>query len=267
MKEPSKYAYFVVNDSDDLEELQQCLTPFGGVEAMKDVVIDYALDKRRIIDLIKCCNKHDIIYTPYLARLGKSLKELFQIVSIANERGIEFIFCDKLNVLFSETNLNGKINLASLQWAADLDFAIRSEYNKAHVAKRRDLIERKGSFIIENGTNAGERCTYVGSPKQKDMSNAQKKALAATQDAAAIANQNAKITWKENSSAYKWVCARVAEGMPRKEIIRLFNEQHALNPDVYCTREGKPLSKGVLSKWCREMNPLANDKNSSDNDV
>lgn len=267
MKSPSKYAYFVVNDSDNLEELQNILIPFGGVEAMKDVIIDYALDKRRIIDLIKRCNKHDVIYTPYLARLGKSLKELYQIVGISNERGIELIFCDKLNVSFSETNLNGKINLASLQWAAELDFAIRSEYNKAHVAKRRDLIERKGDFIIENGPNAGEKCYYVGSPKQKNMSDAQKIALSATQEAAALANQNAKITWKENSSAYKWVKARVAEGMPRKEIIRLFNEQHELNPDVYCTREGKPLSKGVLSKWCREMNPLADDKNSSDNDV
>lgn len=34
MKSPSKYAYFVVNDSDNLEELKQFITPFGDVASM-----------------------------------------------------------------------------------------------------------------------------------------------------------------------------------------------------------------------------------------
>lgn len=256
MKEPARYAYFVINDSDDLEELQNCLTPFGGIEAMKDVIIDYALDKRRITDLIKYCNKHDIIYTPYLARLGKSLKELYHVVSLANENAVELIFCDKLNVSFSETNLNGKINLASLQLAVDLDFAIRSECNKAHVAKRRDLIERKGSFIIENGINIGLHCTYVGNPKSKDMSEAQRTALATAQEAAAIAKATDKIRWAEQSKGYDWVRKQIAMGKPRKLILAEFNVLHAIDPENYSTRAGKPLSGGVLSKWCSEMNMI-----------
>lgn len=252
MEKPSKYAYFVVNDSDDLEALQQCLTPFGGVEEMKDVIIDYALDKRHILDLIKCCNQHDIIYTPYLARLGKSLKELYQVVSIANEHDVNLIFCDKLSVSFSETNLNGKINLANLQWAVDLDFAIRSEYNKAHVAKRRDLIERKGSFIIENGTNIGIHCSYVGSPKLTDMSEAQKMALAATQEAAAIANHNAAVSWRETSKAYKRALDKFLQGWTLTRIVEDLSDLYDIDPDNYCTPKGCKPTKGTVSRWLSE---------------
>lgn len=61
---PNKYAFFVVNDFDDLEVLQNCRIPYGGVQTMEDMVIDYALDKRRILDLINCCRVHDIIIYP-----------------------------------------------------------------------------------------------------------------------------------------------------------------------------------------------------------
>ena len=259
--EQSKYAYFVVNDSDDLEELQKYLAPFGGVEAMKDVVIDYALDKRRIIDLIKCCNKHDIIYTPYLARLGKSLKELYNIVSHANERAIELVFCDKPNISLSETNINGKINLASLEWAVKLDFAIRSEYNKAHVAKRKDLIERKGSFIIENGLNIGLHCSYIGSPKLTDMSEARKIALMATQKAAAKANHNAALLWKESSKAYKRALAKFSQGWTLTQIVEDLGDLYDVDPDNYCTPKGCKPTKGTVSRWLSEA------RNATDKDI
>lgn len=252
MDNPSKYAYFVVNDSDDLEELQKCLAPFGGVESMKDVIIDYALDKRRITDLIKCCNKHDIIYTPYLARLGKSLKELYSIILSANEREVDIVFCDKTNVSFSETNINGKINLASLEWAMKLDFAIRSEYNKAHMAKRRDLIEREGSFIIENGSNIGLHCSYIGSPKKDEMSETRRAALVTAQEAAVLARQEAALLWKENSKAYKRALYKFSQGWTLTQIVEDLSDLYDVDPDNYCTPKGCKPSKGTVSKWLSE---------------
>ncbi len=250
METPSKYAYFVVNDSDDLEELQQCLAPFGGIEAMKDVIIDYALDKRRITDLIKCCNKYDIIYTPYIARLGKSLKELYQIVSIANEYEVNLIFCDKLNVSFSETNLNGKINLASLQWAVELQAQIISENSKAGLSRKQDDISRTGNSRNKRGANI----LRLGRPADGiDDHGRPYWDLSAAAEAASQKRMDEKIRWKESSTAYRWTMARVKEGMPRKEIVRLFNEQHELNPDVYCTRTGKPLTEATLSIWIKEI--------------
>lgn len=256
MIEPSKYAYFVINDSDDLEELQKSLAPFGGVEAMKDVVIDYALDKHRITDLIKCCNKHDIIYTPYLARLGKSLKELYSIILLANEKAASIVFCDKPHITFNSNTPNGCICFASLQWAVELQEQIKSENTKSGLSRKKDEISRQGFSKNKAGV------AIVGLGRPKGIPNPV--AIAA----AAQSRVDAKIKWRETSSAYKWTMARVAEGMPRKEIVRLFNEQHRLNPEVYCTRTGKPLTEATLSIWISEAQedgakkePLADGKN------
>lgn len=255
MEKPSKYAYFVVNDSDDLEELQQCLSPFGGVETMKDVIIDYALDKRRITDLIKCCNKHDIIYTPYLARLGKSLKELFQIVNISNEYEVKLIFCDKLNVSFSETDLNGKINLASLQWAVDLDFAIRSEYNKAHAAKRSDAIIRNGSFISKSGneyTRLGRLADRV------DENGKEIYDLSAAHEAAIRNRHNAAVSWRETSKAYKRALDKFSQGWTLTQIVEDLSDLYDIDPNNYCTPKGCKPTKGTVSRWLSEANNKGN---------
>ena len=116
-------------------------------------------------------------------------------------------------------------------------------------AWQREQIAKYGYFIIENGPNAGQKCTYVGSPKGHDTSKAREAAYQAAQDA--------KIRWMEESKGVQWVRAQIAKGKSRTLILEEFNEMHALDPENYSTREGKPLSKGVLSKWCREMNPLA----------
>lgn len=211
---------------------------------------------RKFQQLLNKCKPGDYIYAASTDRLGRNFIDMMRLMEDAKKRGVIIVAC-KQNLSLDDDNSMAKIVLA-VTAIMDEDERKRIKHRTANKkAWQREQIAKQGYFIIENGPNAGERCKYVGSPKQKDMSEAQETALTAAQEAAAMANQNAKITWKENSSAYKWVKARVAEGMPRKEIIRLFNEQHALNPDVYCTREGKPLSKGVLSKWCREMNPLA----------
>lgn len=213
-------------------------------------------EDRKFQQLLNKCKPGDYIYAASTDRLGRNFIDMMRLMEDAKKRGVIIVAC-KQNLSLDDDNSMAKIVLA-VTAIMDEDERKRIKHRTANKkAWQREQIGKQGYFIIENGPNAGKRCSYVGSPKLAEMSEAQLAALAATQEAAAIANQNAKITWKENSSAYKWVRARVAEGMPRKEIIRLFNEQHALNPDVYCTREGKPLSKGVLSKWCREMNPLA----------
>ncbi len=213
-------------------------------------------EDRKFQQLLNKCKPGDYIYAASTDRLGRNFIDMMRLMEDAKKRGVIIVAC-KQNLSLDDDNSMAKIVLA-VTAIMDEDERKRIKHRTANKkAWQREQIAKQGYFIIENGPNAGEKCRYVGNPKQKDMSEAQETALTAAQEAAALANQNAKITWKESSSAYKWTMARVAEGMPRKEIIRLFNEQHALNPDVYCTREGKPLSKGVLSKWVREMNPLA----------
>lgn len=209
-------------------------------------------NERKLSILLRKCKSGDTIYFSELSRLGRNMVDLNNIVNECCERGITLIQC-KDGMKIENESIGGKALLFALSLAAEIEVSnIRQRTNMGlDVRKKRQ--ERGESWI----SNSGRKCDRLGRPADgidKDGKPYWDVSAAAT--ASAQARQDAKIRWKEESSAYKWVAARVAEGMPRNEIIKLFNELHELNPEVYCTREGKPLSKGVLSKWCREMSPL-----------
>ena len=80
--------------------------------------------------------------------------------------------------------------------------------------------------------------------------------LSAAHEAASMARTDAKVKWKEENVGYQWAMEKVMEGWKRQDIVVEFNKHHALQPDVFCTRKGKPLTLAVLCKWINEANPL-----------
>lgn len=208
---------------------------------------------RKLSSLIDRCKQGDVIFVSELSRISRTMSDLFAIVTECAEKGVTIIQCKDGSTIENES-IGGKALLFALSLAAEIEVSnIRQRTNMGlEVRKKRQANGKK--WI----SNSGRECNRLGRPADgiDEKTGEPYWDVSAMVEAAAQAKQEAKIRWKEGSSAYKWVKARVAEGMPRKEILRLFNEQHELNPEVYCTREGKPLSKGVLSKWCREMNPL-----------
>lgn len=205
-------------------------------------------EDRKFQQLLNKCKPGDYIYAASTDRLGRNFIDMMRLMEDAKKRGVIIVAC-KQNLSLDDDNSMAKIVLA-VTAIMDEDERKRIKHRTANKkAWQREQIAKHGYFIIENGPNAGQKCTYVGSPKGHDTT--------AAREAATQARMDEKIRWKETSSAYKWAMARVREGMPRKEIVRLFNEQHKLDPEVYCTRTGKPLTEATLSIWCREMNPIA----------
>lgn len=80
--------------------------------------------------------------------------------------------------------------------------------------------------------------------------------MTAMTTASAIARADAAAQWKAQSVGYKWAMDRVREGWPDKKIVEEFNKLHKYQPDVYCSRTGKPLSFSRLLLWRREANQL-----------
>ncbi len=111
---------------------------------------------------------------------------------------------------------------------------------------KRALDERKkqGKWI----SKSGRECTHLGRDKGCDLS--------AAQEAASLARTDAAMKWKEESVGYQWAMEKVMEGWKRQDIVTEFNKHNARQPEVYCTRKGKPLTLAVLCKWINEANPL-----------
>lgn len=246
---PYKYAYFVVNDSDNLEALQNSLAPYGGVEAMDDVVVDYAMDKRRAAELIRTCGERGIIYTPYLARLGKSLKELYSIVKYANERNVEIVFCDKPQVTFNSKLPNGCIYLSSLQWAVELQENIKSENTNSGLSRKKDEISRLGS----SRNKAGEIITRLGRPSVGvDNRGNEIYDVSAMVASASQKRTEAMIKWRESSMAVKYTLRKWEEGWSVTQIAEELGKLFDDAPDIYCTPKGAKPTKGTVSKWLKE---------------
>lgn len=205
-------------------------------------------EDRKFKQLLNKCKPGDHIYAASTDRLGRNFIDMMRLMEDAKERGVIIVAC-KQNLSLDDDNSMAKIVLA-VTAIMDEDERKRIKHRTANKkAWQKEQIAKHGYFIIENGPNAGQKCTYVGSKKGHDTS--------AAREAAAANRLDAMILWREQSKGYNWVRTQLAKGKSRALILEEFNEMHALDPENYSTREGKPLSKGVLSKWCREMNPLA----------
>ena len=251
----ARYAYIRVStDKQSYDQQVQDIKAYGidldtldGITEEK-MTSNKGYEDRAFNSLLKKCKSGDIIYAASTDRIGCDFFDMMKLMKEAAKDGIEIIAC-KQNLSIARDDVATRI-IVAITAIMDEDEKKRIQHRTANKkAWQREQIAKYGYFIIENGPNAGQKCTYVGSPKGHDTSKAREAAYQAAQDA--------KIRWMEESKGVQWVRAQIAKGKSRTLILEEFNELHALDPENYSTREGKPLSKGVLSKWCREMNPLA----------
>lgn len=102
-------------------------------------------------------------------------------------------------------------------------------------------LQKEGGFM----TKAGTWCRHLGRDKGCDVREAGRKGCEAQVKKA--------LEWRKRSPGYIFVQKELLAGTPRKQIIKEFNEMHEDYPEIYCTAQGKPLSKGVLSVWASEI--------------
>lgn len=248
-------------DSQDYAQQQNCITIYlnqHGINPETDItktVVEKVSGtikhtERKLAVLLAKCKEGDTIYISELSRLGRNMSDLFAIVTEACERGIKIVQCKDGSTIENES-IQGKALLFALSLASEIEVSNTRQRTQMALDARKKLLETDGYFI----SKSGRECTKLGRPK-RDPERPNDFDLSGI-EAAAMARQEAKIRWAEQSKGYNWVRAQLAKGKSRALILEEFNELHAADPENYSTREGKPLSKGVLSKWCREMNPLA----------
>ena len=219
-------------------------------------------EDRKFQQLLNKCKPGDYIYAASTDRLGRNFIDMMRLMEDAKKRGVIIVAC-KQNLSLDEDNSMAKIVLA-VTAIMDEDERKRIKHRTANKkAWQREQIAKQGYFIIENGENAGERCTYVGNPKKEDMSDAQLAAITAAREAAIQSRQDAVILWREQSKAIGFGRRKRAEGWGivqiTEELGQLYDEFAATDgtANPYGTPTGCRPSKGTVSKWCREMNPIA----------
>lgn len=211
---------------------------------------------RKFQQLLNKCKPGDYIYAASTDRLGRNFIDMMRLMEDAKKRGVIIVAC-KQNLSLDDDNSMAKIVLA-VTAIMDEDERKRIKHRTANKkAWQREQIEKQGYFVIENGANAGKACTYVGNPKWNEMSDAQQDALRSAQEASAFARTNAVIEWREKSRAVKFALRKRAEGWGVIQIADELGKLYDDSPEVYATPTGCKPTKGTVSKWLRESNPLA----------
>lgn len=117
------------------------------------------------------------------------------------------------------------------------------------------LEERKKQAKDQGGwqSKSGKFRTRLGRPADRvDKNGNEVYDMSVAVAAAAIDRTQKKNEWRQNSPAFKWVMNKIRDGVPRRQVIKEFNELHELQPDVFCTRKGGKLSEGILSYWIKD---------------
>lgn len=194
--------------------------------------------ERKLAELLGKCVKGDTIYFSELSRLGRNMNDLNIVVTGCCERGIKLVQC-KDGMEIENESIGGKALLFALSLAAEIEVANIRQRTQSALDARKQMLQENGHFI----SKSGEICTHLGRSKGCDLTTAQ--------DAARRAHNDSRMKWFAESKAFQWVKAQVLKNKRRSTIIEEFNELHAQQPDVYCTRDGKPLSAPILSRWIR----------------
>lgn len=181
-------------------------------------------------EAIKHCKEEDCVLVIAKSDRCRNVSEALEILDAVGERNL--IFCDLpscdrfiLTVMFAmweRQAIMGRIN------------------TKVALDERKKQIERDGGFF----SKSGNWCTHLGGKKGDDLS----KARAA---AAAVANKKS-ADWRDSSPLYSWAQIQYYKKRSRKEILEEAEKLFQKSPEIYCTRQGKMLTKGILSVWVRE---------------
>lgn len=140
--------------------------------------------------------------------------------------------------------------------------AIQGRINTRVALEERKKMQENGERWI---SNTGRECDRLGRPADGIDENGNPYwDVSAMVEAAAQKRSEAAILWMESSKAVERARAKRAEGWRIDDIVRdlgeLYDQNIPADPkhkNPYGTANGCKPTKGTVSKWCREMNPLA----------
>lgn len=260
--------YRVSTDDQDFAQQQNCVNNYLakiGVDpaSINQIIVEKVSgtvnhSERKLATLLESCQSGDTIYISELSRLGRNMTDLYNIVNDCCNKGkeeaeaegkrtgtlppygITLVQC-KDGSRIENNSIGGKALLFALSLAAEIEVANIRQRTRMGLEARKKQLAADGYFI----STSGNTITKFGNPTGD---------VSAMVEGASRARMAARIEWFDKSVGFRWVREMLRRGKTRAEIIEQFNIQHELDPVNYSTREGKPLSKGVLCKWARMIN-------------
>lgn len=196
--------------------------------------------KRNLYGLFNRLEAGDTLVISELSRLSRGgIVELGNIVSeFLKPRKIRLVICNYgLDIDCCNISPMTELQLSIMATFAKIERDSLIERTNAALDARRKMAATDGGWF----SKSGNWCTHLGREKGCDMS--------AANAASVRSKAAAKMQWYLENEAFQHVKQMIMEGRSNAEILCDMETRYKRNPELWCTRGGACLSKGVLSKW------------------
>lgn len=229
---------------------------WDGVQIVSEKITSHTqFTQRAIYPILKKAKEGDIIYACQLDRLGRTVSDVLNLIELADEKGVTIITINDGSSISKKTP-TGRMVLTVLAAVAQMERDLRDERCQSGVDTALEELRSKGRRITKRGTVQ----THWGNQKGTERT---KTSCAKAREAASIARQERMIQWREQSMAVRFAMRQRAEGWGVVQITNAigkhfddFTTAYPDQPNPYATPTGCKPSKGHVSKWLSDANPL-----------
>lgn len=246
------YAYlrYSTDSQDEMQQIQglkEWAEPRGitidVIEKDEGVSGGVSYRDRKLYGLLRKMKPGDTLLTTEISRLGRSMADISKMLSQELKPRKIRLVVTKMGIDVDCSNLKAtdEFVFSALSFAAQIEKELIQSRTQSALDARRDIIRQEGGFFSKNGNWV----THLGAAKGADMSAARR--------VSSILNTESATAWRTESPLYMWVERQVFRGRSQKEILEGAVKLYEQQPDKYCTRKGKPLCGGTLSRWVKEI--------------
>lgn len=198
---------------------------------------------RNLYKLVRKMKPGDVLITTEISRLGRAMSDISRLLNDELKPKKVRLIVIKMGIDIDCSNMKAQDDFlfSALSFAAQLEKEMIVQRTQSAIDARKEAIKKDGGFM----SKSGNWCKKLGNKKGVDMSPAQQSSI--------LARHGKAQNWRGKSELYRLVERGIYKGWSRKRIMEEAIKKYDEEPDVYCTRQGKPLCEGTLSRWVKEI--------------
>ena len=198
---------------------------------------------RNLYKLVRKMKPGDVLITTEISRLGRAMSDISRLLNEELKPKKVRLVVIKMGIDIDCSNMKAQDDFlfSALSFAAQLEKEMIVQRTQSAIDARKEAIKKEGGFF----SKSGNWCKKLGNKKGVDMSPAQQSSI--------LARHGKAQNWRGKSELYRLVERGIYKGWSRKRIMEEAIKKYDEEPDVYCTRQGKPLCEGTLSRWAKEI--------------
>ena len=198
---------------------------------------------RNLYKLVRKMKPGDVLITTEISRLGRAMADISSLLNDELKPKKIRLVVIKMGIDIDCSNMKAQDNFlfSALSFAAELEKEMIVQRTQSAIDARKEAIRKDGGFF----SKSGNWCKKLGNKKGVDMSPAQQSSI--------LVRHGKAQSWRDGSALYRLVERGIYKGWTDNQIMEEALRKYDEEPDVYCTRHGKPLCRGTLSRWRKEI--------------